>query len=196
MRATQFKRQITNVFSTAKCPVAIPVSDSAFRDALILAALDPAVRSIEFLSLASISMFSFGLNGIVLDRGNARYFLHIERKDSYWSPVVEETLRQSLDERGLKYIKADSEYLRREPRLSNCREVWRYARASVPFCDRLQIMGCLAEEGPQSLFELEMRINPSNDLGASIYALACADLLELELETQPLGPRTIVRGRR
>jgi hypothetical protein len=196
MRATQFKRQIANVFSTAKCPVAIPVSDAAFRDALILATLDPSVRSIEFLSHASISQPALALNGLVLVREDGRLFLDIQRPKELRHPDDEDRLAQVLEARGIAHLKVDSEYLRREPLFSNSREVWRHHRHHVPFADRMQIMGCLAEGGPQCILDLECRISPTTDVGSSLCALACADLIELELAERPLGPCTIVRERR
>jgi hypothetical protein len=196
MRATQFKRQIANVFSTAKCPVAIAVFDAPFRDALILAALDSSVRSIEFLSHASLSKFSFAINGLVLVREDGRHFLDIQRPNEVRHPDDEDRLAKVLEARGIAHLKVDSEYLRREPLFSNSREVWRHHRHHVPFADRLQIIGCLAEDGPQCILDLECRISPTTDVGPSLCALACADLIELELAERPLGPRTIVRERR
>jgi hypothetical protein len=195
MRATQFKRQVAAIFTTAKCSVAIPVPGSLLRDALILAALDPAVRSIEFLPHADLPQPALALNGLVLNRDDGCFFLNVEDPEAFRDPGDEETLLQVLEARGITHTKMSSEYLRREPRLSNSREVWRHSRHRVPFADRLQIMGCLAEDGPQSIFELEDRINPTSDVGSSICALACADLLELELTERTLGPRTVVRER-
>jgi hypothetical protein len=60
--------------------------------------------------------------------------------------------------------------------------------------DRLKIGLALEEDGPQSIAELEERVRPACDLVAALSALACENLLRLDIEDAHLGPRTTVLG--
>jgi hypothetical protein len=51
----------------------------------------------------------------------------------------------------------------------------------------------LLDEGPMPLGELLKSIRSERDPAPAVMALACADLLYLDLGSQPLRPATIVR---
>ena len=195
MRLTQFKKNLTSVLTTAKCDVAIPIRDTAYRDAIIQAALDPSVRSIEFLPVDTRKP-RVAMNGIILVRDDGRYFIDIERVSAPKHEEDDSYFTELLRDQNIEILKVSSNTLRIEPLFSNCREVWRYQRHHVPISDRMQIMWCLTEEGPQTLAQMEERISPSADLAPSVCALACADLLEMQLSETPLGPWTVIRERR
>lgn len=100
-----------------------------------------------------------------------------------------------LEASGLRLLERDALDIRREPLFSNTRTVWSHERHHVSVDDRLKIGSALAEDGPQSILELEHRARPSNDILATLCALACEGLVELSIFEAPLGRRTIVRGR-
>jgi hypothetical protein len=64
----------------------------------------------------------------------------------------------------------------------------------VSVTDRLRIGLALEDGEPQSLVELEERARPTCDVLAAVCALACEDLVRLNIDAAPLGPRTIVLG--
>lgn len=99
-----------------------------------------------------------------------------------------------LERNGLRLLERDALDIRREPLFSNVRAVWSYERHHVPLKDRLRIAAALADGGPQSMLELEDRARPSDDIIAAVCALACEDLVEIDIYDSPLGPGTIVRG--
>lgn len=53
----------------------------------------------------------------------------------------------------------------------------------------------LAEDGPQSIVELEERARLTCDIIAALCALACEDLVEVNVHDTYLAPHTIVRRR-
>jgi hypothetical protein len=60
---------------------------------------------------------------------------------------------------------------------------------------RFKILTVLEEDGPLALGCLLKRVNAARDPAPAILALACSDLIELDLVTRPLGPATIARSR-
>jgi hypothetical protein len=60
---------------------------------------------------------------------------------------------------------------------------------------RMQILSVLQEDGPLQLGCLLQRVRAIQDPAPAVMALACSDLVELDLISRPLGPSTIVRSR-
>jgi hypothetical protein len=57
--------------------LAIPVRHPLLRDALVLASLDPTVRSIEYLPTARCANAATDVDAIVVDRNDGRYHLDV-----------------------------------------------------------------------------------------------------------------------
>jgi hypothetical protein len=85
--------------------------------------------------------------------------------------------------------------IQREPVFSNSRIVWSHRLHPVAIGMRLQILQILSDEGPMSLSGLLSAVRSERDPGAAVLALACADIVELDLKSIPLGPMTPVRCR-
>jgi hypothetical protein len=199
MRITQSRTRpqaaAGRMFISPKCETAIPVRDVLLRDAIVQASLDPAVLKIEVAPLP-LPDPSLAVNALIVERDGRRLLLDNRMAERPRSIDDEGALLVALEDLGLQLVELDPQEIRREPRFTNCREVWGHQRHDVTLRDRLQIMQALAEDGPQSIMKLENRVSPTIDVVASVCSLACADILELELDERPLGPRTIVRERR
>jgi hypothetical protein len=85
-----------------------------------------------------------------------------------------------------------AEEIRREPRYANARLVWSHRETPVSVGLRLRILLKLLDEGPMPLGELLKSIRSEVDPAPAVMALACANLVELDLLSQPLSPTTIV----
>jgi hypothetical protein len=185
----------TRPFLSAKTTGAIPTRGPLHWNALVQATLDPAVRSIEFVASARVQSTSIDLNAVILCRNDGRHLLDV---------VPARTLRHVEDE-GLALIAASELALpsivltaadiQQEPLFSNCRTVWSYRMHAVGIGMRLQIMQILSDEGPMSLSSLLSTVRSERDPSAALMALACADIIELDLKSLPLGPETPVRSR-
>jgi hypothetical protein len=184
----------SDLFVSAKTATAIPARHPALRDALIQASLDLEVRSIAYVaSSTSVGSEQVELNAVVVQRDEGRFLLDVVPARRI-RDVEEKGLAQiALTELGLKRIILTAEEIRREPRYTNAHFVWSYREIPVPVGLRMRILQMLLDEGPMPLGELLKSIRSERDPAPAVMALACADLLYLDLVSQPLRPATIVR---
>jgi hypothetical protein len=172
------------LFMSAKTISAIPVYRADLYDALIQISLDARVRSIE-LSTDGIPVPTPGAVVVVTDNG--RFGLDLGPEEPAAKPHGV-SARSGLP----PYLPAADVAL--EPRRSNARLLWAYRTQPVALALRMQILGLLAD-GPLPLRDLLPAIRTHADPAAAVFALACQDLIELDLLTTPVGPSTIVRSR-
>ena len=198
MRMTQLRpaRHQLNIVNATKCLTAIPIRTSLHRDALIQSVLDPHVRSAEFLKEVRFGADVVTVNSIVLRRDDGAYMLDIVGHTIPRDVDQEETLYSGLKSLGLSLLRLDAADIRREPKLSSAREIWSYRTFDVPPRDRTRILSALSEYGPRPLASLEDIVQSRFELSASVYRLACEDLVEIDIATRALGPNSIVRARR
>jgi hypothetical protein len=180
----------SDLFISGKTSAAIPARHPALRDALIQASLDPQVRSIVYVASTSVASEQVELDAIVIRRDDGRFLLDVVPARS-----TRDVKEQGLGELGLKQIILTTEEIRREPRYTNARLVWSCREIPVPVGLRMRILQILLDEGPMPLGELLKSIRSEHDPAPAVMALACADLLSLDIASQPLGPLTIARCR-
>lgn len=194
-----FKRQAfpghQDLFVSVKAATPIPTRHPAVRDALVQASLDPQFRSIVYLASANVASEQVDLDAIVLQGEERRFLLDVIPARRVRSLEQEGIALIALSRLGLTPLTLTAEEIRREPRFTNARLVWSYRGASVPVGLRLSILQILLDDGPVPLGVLLKSIRSDRDPAPSVMALACADLLILDLVSQPLGPGTIVRNR-
>jgi hypothetical protein len=174
--------------------LAIPVRHHLLRDALAQAALDPAVRAIEYLPAVQASRTT-KVDAIVLDRVNGRHYLDIVEARPRQSIAQHLFVAQALLDLGLRPHARTEEDILREPHCTNVRTVWALVGHPVPVGLRLQVLGALTDDGAMALAELLSRLRCDRDPAPGVMALACLNLIELDLTSAPLGPATIVRLR-
>ncbi|OKO83228.1 hypothetical protein [Bradyrhizobium sp. AS23.2] len=175
-----------DLFLSSKTATPIPLRHPALHDALIQASLDPQVRSIVYIPSA---------NATVLQRDDGSFLLDVVPTRRIRTSEEQRRAQIALTDLGLKPIALTAEEIRREPRYSNVRLVWSYRESPVSVGLRLRILLTLLDEGPMPLGELLKSIRSEVDPAPAVMALACADLLVLDLASEPLGPRTIARSR-
>jgi len=185
----------SELFVSAKTATAIPARHPALRDALIQASLDPQVRSIAYVASTSVASKQVELDAAVVQHDEGRFLLDVVPARRI-RDVEEKVLVQiALTELGLKRIILTAEEIRREPRYTNARFVWSYREIPVSVGLRMRILQTLLDEGSMPFGELLKSIPSERDPAPAVMALACADLLYLDLESQPLRPATIVSYR-
>jgi hypothetical protein len=101
----------------------------------------------------------------------------------------------ALDRLGLTPLTLTAADIRREPRFANAKTVWEYQGHPVGISMRMKVLTALRDDGPLPLGSLLERITAARDPAPAIMAMACSDLIELDLVSEPLGPATIVRSR-
>lgn len=182
-----------DLFVSAK--TAIPARHPALRDALIQASLDPQVRSISYVASACVASEQVELEAVVVQRNDCRYLLDIVPARRVRDLEDEGLVQIALAKLALKPLTLTAEEIRREPRYANSRLVLSYNGIAVPLGLRMRTLQILLDDGPMPLGQLLKSIRSDRDPTAAVMALACADLLSLDLVSQPLGPGTITRSR-
>jgi hypothetical protein len=183
------------LFISAKTCVAIPASCSLVRDALIEATLDPQVRSIDFLAKARVDATQVDLGATIIVRDDGRFVLDVVPARPVRDVEQEGLALIACSQLGLRQLTLTAADIKREPRYANSRLVWSYRLAPVGISMRMAVLQILADDGPMSLSRLLSAIRSDRDPNPAILALACSDLIELDLVSRPLGPLTIARVR-
>jgi hypothetical protein len=78
----------------------------------------------------------------------------------------------------------------KEPRFTNSREVWRYARHPVLVGVRLQVLHVLSEEGPMPLGRLLFSLRSSADPAVAVIygAIVTNRLSPMGIRDKPIAP--------
>jgi hypothetical protein len=183
------------MFVSAKTTAAIPARHSVLLEALIQASLDPKVRSLSYLATAVVASEEIDLGAVVVQRDDGRFLLDVVEARRIRNLEDEGLALIALAELGLKPWVISAKSLRREPRYSNALFVWLYNGHIVAREQRKRILQALTDKGPIQLGQLERRVRSGGDPFPSIMALVCADLVELDLISQPITRTTIVKRR-
>lgn len=183
-------------FVSVKCArAAIPVRHPLVLDALVQAALDPTVRSIDYMPVARTELATVKVDAIAIERDDGRFYLDVVEARPRRSISHRRMVAQALLDLGLRaLVRTESDVLR-EPRCTNARTVWECAGRPIEIGLRLQVLGALTDDGAMPLADLLSRVRSNRDPAEAVLAMACADLIELDLVSAPLGPRTLTRLR-
>ena len=184
-----------HLFISAKTSTAVPARHLLVRDALVEASLDPTVRSIDYIASARVAAASVKIDAVVIVRDDGRYVLDVLEARLLRDLDAEGLAQIALRDLGLTPLTITRGDIQREPRFTNAKLVWEYRTHAVGITLRMRILGILAEDGPMTLARLLVSIQSDRAPSPAILALACSDLLELDLVSQPLGPSTIARSR-
>jgi hypothetical protein len=195
MRVSRTAQEASRLFVSAKTNVAIPSTCSLVRDGLIQASLDPSVRAIDFLAQARIGAAQVDLNAIVIVRDDGRFHLDVVPARPVRDVEIEGMALIALAELDLRPLVLTAADIKRKPRFANSRLVWSYRMHPVGITVRMRVLQTLADDGPMNLSRLLSMVRSDRDPGPAILALACSDLIELDLASHPLGPLTIARVR-
>ena len=184
-----------HLFSSAKTVSPIPARLASLRETLAQATLDPAVVAISHVATAHIGAAQVDVDVVVLTRPDGRFHLDVVSTRRVRDLEEEGLVQIALRELGVQQLVVTAEDLRTEPRRSNVRMVWSYKDRPVPAAARIGILKIVADEGSIEFGRLLEMIRSDRDPSAAVLALACSDLLELDLASTPLGPMTVVRSR-
>jgi|SRR5665213_312054 len=193
--SSQTRRPRTDLFVSVKTQCAIPARNPALREALVQTTLDPHARSIDFLASADVASEPVAIDAVVVVRDDGRFHLDVVPARKLRDLDDEGLVQIALRELGLKALTVTADDIRRQPRSANARLVWSYHGTPVSIGLRMRIMQTLADDGPMTFGRLLKSVRADRDPSNAVMAMACADLLELDLLSEPLGPTTTVRSR-
>jgi hypothetical protein len=184
---------VPTVFVSAKTRTPVPVGHPALRDALIQATLDPIVQSIDYIASARVASAEVPLDAVIVEREDGRYALDVIPARCVQDIDDEGLMLIALGELELRPLVLTAEEIRREPRRGNANLIWSYNNLTVPIALRMRILQTLLDEGPIQLGQLLKSVGGEGDPAAAVMALACANLVCLDLIAEPLSPTTLVK---
>lgn len=194
MRQAAISTMQPKLFDCAKSPTPIAHVGGLVHDALIQAALDPTIQTIKRLERANSSQPQMN-DEIIIEMKGARFHLDIEVPGRHRTSAEAIELERTLRRHEMLSLRVTGADITREPGLSNARLVWSNRNALITPDIQLRALRNLME-GPMSLEALcTMLTGVPNPMAISL-ALACRDLVELELFSEPLAPHSPVRIRR
>ncbi len=180
-------------FISAKTTAVVPVKCCLVWDALVQASLDPSVRRIDYLRWSQVRSAPVNVDAIILVRDDGRVLLDVIPARPVRDLDEEGLVLIALSELDLPTLYLRAEDIRREPLLSNARRVWSYRLHPVGVTTRMKALSILRNAGPMALSGLMTAIRSGRDEFPAIMALACTNLVELDLSGAPLGPATTIR---
>jgi hypothetical protein len=196
MRASNVARSTTSsLFISAKTTTAIPAASDLVRHSLVQASLDPSVRRIDFHAQAVVYAAHVEINAIGIIRDDGRFYLDVVEARLPRDAQHEKLASVAFAALGMAPLTLTAEDIRRQPRFANANLVWTYRLHPVGITLRMRVLGLLADDGPMSLARLLSSVRSDRDPTPAVMAMACSDLLEIDLVNCPLGPETIVRAR-
>lgn len=195
MYPSQRSNRSPSVFVAPKAATAIPVAHELVRDALIQAALDPAVRAIEFVPTVDVSGTNVQIDAIVVSHADGRYLLDVMGARTICDIDEVGLVLMAIDKLALPTLTVTPADLRRQPYASNCCLVWNSRNVRVRASDRVRILQALTEDGPMPLDRVAAEARWTTDPIGTVLSMACQDLVEMDLVSGPLGPETRVRRR-
>jgi hypothetical protein len=195
MQLRQSAADASQTFVSAKAARPIPHAGGLVGDALVQQSLDPSVRAIDFLRPAGPPAAEVG-PVITVSRDDGEYYLDVVPARALRTVADQDAFEAAMAARGLSPLILTGAEIMVEPRFSTARAVWTYRRLRVPPDMRFRLLAVLEEEdGTTTLDELCRRVPGPLDPFSSVMALACADEVAIDLASQPLGPKTMVRSR-
>jgi hypothetical protein len=197
MSGTHYQSKLSPAagFTSAKTAGPVPVSSGVIGDLLVQATLDPAVRRIEFIRHHMVGARAVVVDALVFNVEGARKVIDVPGASQPRSIDDEGLFLIAAEELGLETLTITAAQICSEPRAGNSRLVWACRRWRVAAGDRVRILHVLSEEGEMTLPRIAVHARFSSDPVAAVLALACADLVELDLKSFPLGPETRIRRR-
>ena len=171
-------------FVSAKTVRPVPCHGDLARLALIRATLDPSVATIAPLSADARHAPARVRAVATLVGVDGSVALCVRGEDG---PDA-----LDCDAATLVYSAAD---LMRDPLAANLRLVWSCARRWVSPGDQVRVLHVLDECGSTTLIDAAQAATASVDGVATVLAMACRGLIEIDLDDGPLGPGTRLRRR-
>ena len=182
----------TPLFVGPKSERAIPVRHHLRRDFLIQSTLDANVRRIAYHPGLQVDGTIVAVDALVLDRDDGLFAVDLTDARPSCDPTGEHLLALAFAEGCTAILTVDAADVRREPRFSAARRIWRHRDVHVHSNDREQILGTLDAEGPLPLRSIPALVDTDRDPISVVFALASGLGLAaaVDLAPQSLYERT------
>lgn len=171
---------------------AIPVRSHLHRDFLIQTTLDGAVRRIEFHPSLRIDDSIQRIDALIVDSDYGRLAIDLVDDRPPCDPAGEGLMHLAFAENCTGITTITSADIRREPRFTSARTVWRRRNDTLHVDDREAVLAALGCEGPLQLRALSGLTHTRRGLEAVVHTMACEGSVVTDL-TEPLDDRAVVR---
>ncbi|MGI3904011.1 MAG: hypothetical protein ACRYGP_01300 [Janthinobacterium lividum] len=168
-------------FVSAKTTAPVPVASRVAQLALIQATLDPDVIRID-PPIGNDGLTPSPIVAVLTGHDGPSALL-----------IGDAPARLPSNHRDLRATIVDRAALLAEPIATDLRMIWSCATRWYAPGDQVRILQFLSDNGQASLIEAAQSATASVDGVATVLALACRGLVELDLSEGPLGPETRVR---
>jgi hypothetical protein len=182
------ERSCRSHFRSVKSAVPVPISSALRLDVLVQSALDPSVDEIGYVHSAVVSGCRVRLDLPVIVRNGSRLAIDIAEDHPLRSVDDEGLSLIALQDLGLEVLELHRADIHREPIAGNARRVWRQADQEVCFDDESAALEALCGKG----LAIEQLTGTTGVPVEVVFALACADLVVIDLATQPICAGTMV----
>ncbi|UGV26991.1 hypothetical protein E0H22_15620 [Rhodopseudomonas boonkerdii] len=172
---------------------AIPVRSHLHRDFLVQTTFDGAVRRIEFHPSLRIDDTIQRIDALIVDSDYGRHAIDLVEDRPPCDPTAEGLMHLAFAEGCTGIMTVTSADIRREPRFTSARAVWRRRADNLHVDDREAVLGALEREGPLQLRALSGLIHTRRGLEAVIHTMACEGSVVIDL-SEPLDDRAVVRA--
>jgi hypothetical protein len=182
-------------FEGAKVITAIPVRTRAVFDALVVAALYPEIRSLSPAAPVAILLGGAPAEHVpdfVVTSESGAIVVDIR------SPTSPDTgharyaaVAATLAAQGMAYEVREPPAVHGSPLLMNCRSVWGCRHTAVMAADQVRVIDAVRSR-PAPLAEVARAVRTGDGI-AGVLALACRNVITVDLASIPLGPDSLVR---
>lgn len=172
------------IFVSTKTSAPVPCHGDLARLALIRATLDPSVASIAPLRADAQHAQARVRPVATLVGVDGAVALFVCGEDG-----------PDASDYGVATLVYSAAELTSDPLASNLKLVWSCARRWVSPGDQVRVLHVLDECGSTTLIDAAQAATASVDGVATVLAMACKGLVEIDLDDAPLGPGTRVRRR-
>lgn len=187
------KKPPANLFVSFKTSRAVPCIRPLRRDFMIQATLDAGVRRIDYHPSVALDGRAVRVDALVLQRDDGRFAVDFVDERPLEDPRGEGLLQLGFEWGCTGILAIAAADVRREPRCSAARAVWRFAAVNVSAGDRAQVLDALDREGPVPFRALDGLVATSRGVAEVVYALAAEGSVTLDL-AGGLDGRSVVRA--
>lgn len=179
-----------NPVATVKCDGSPVFRSQAARDAACIFDVNPSITSWSCMPLAlDYGGGSHVPDFVVLDEDGGR--LLVDASDRVM-PVDTEEIAASASSHGLRYRRLHTYDVYDGVRLQNAKDLLRYGSAPLTLGDRLRVLAILEEHGNLTITECLTVFTETKPV-AGLAQMILRGFVEVDLDTELLGPETIVR---
>jgi len=175
-------------FRSVKSSAPVPVSSALRLDVLVQSALDPSVDEIDYVQCAVISGCRVHLDLPIIVRKRARFAVDIVDDHPLRSVDDEGLSLLAVQDLGLEILELRRSDIHRDPVADNARLVWRHADQEVRFDDEIAALEALSGRD----FTIDQLTELTGVSVEAIFALACADLVAVDLTAHRICADTMV----